>query len=253
MPFLLATEPGRAGHPNEDFAAVTDTAAVLLDGASAPSDVDNGCTHGVAWFTRRLGSLLLAGADSGAPLREALAEAITFVSAAHEGTCDLRNQETPSTTVVAVRIGGNMLEYLVLSDSVLLAEEDDKVRLIADTRLDELRPKAGPGTAIREWRNVPGGFWTAGADPRAAEEALTGVLPMGAFLAMSDGATRSVEVFGDLTWEGAFGLARDRGPGALLERVRALEAADPTRERYPRGKGSDDATALWWAPQAPPS
>ncbi|MGW5876735.1 protein phosphatase 2C domain-containing protein [Nocardiopsis terrae] len=248
MSFLLATEPGRPDHPNEDFAAVTATAAVLLDGASAPADVDNGCSHGVAWYTRRLGALLLAGADAGADLREALAEAIRSASAAHGGTCDLGNQETPSATVVAVRISGDRLEYLVLSDSVLLVGEGGGLRTIADTRLDDLRPRVGPGTAVRAWRNVPGGFWTAGADPRAADEALVGTVPRGPFLAMTDGATRVVEVFGDLSWEGAFALVRRRGPGALLERVRELEAADPDRRRHPRAKVRDDATALCWSP-----
>ncbi|WP_017587919.1 protein phosphatase 2C domain-containing protein [Nocardiopsis ganjiahuensis] len=252
MPFLVATAPGRPDHPNEDFAAVTATAAVLLDGVSAPVHPDNGCSHGVSWHTRRLGALLLAGADAGASLREALAEAITAVSAAHEGTCDLGNQQTPSATVVAVRVADDHLEYLVLSDSVLLTEEGAGVRLIADTRLDDLRPRVAPGTPVRAWRNVPGGFWTAGADPRAAEEALAGTVPRGAFLAMTDGASRAVEVFGDLSWEGAFELVRQRGPSALVERVRDLEAADPSCRLHPRGKARDDATALWWEP-APPT
>ena len=246
MPFLIATSPGRPEHPNEDFTAVTATAAVLLDGVSAPADLDNGCSHGVSWHTRRLGALLLAGVDAGSGLRDALADAITALSAMHEGTCDLGNQETPSATVVAVRITGDQLEYLVLSDSVLLTEEGGRVRLLADTRLDDLRPRVGPGAAVRAWRNVPDGFWTAGANPRAAEEALVGTVPRGAFLAMTDGASRAVEVFGDLSWEGAFELARQQGPGALVERVRELEAADPSSRRYPRGKVRDDATALWW-------
>ena len=248
MPFLLATEPAAPERPNEDFAAMTATTAVLLDGVSAPTDVANGCTHGVAWYTRRLGALLLAALDSGLEPREALAEAIMAASAAHEGRCDLDNQETPSATVVAVRVRADELEYLVLSDSVLLTEVDGKVRVVADTRLDDLRPRVGPGTAIRAWRNVPGGFWTAGVDPRAAAEALTGTLPRAPFLALTDGASRPVEVFGALSWPELFALARERGPGALVERVRSLEATDPWGRRFPRGKVRDDATALWWSP-----
>lgn len=251
MPFLLATEAATPDRPNEDFAAVTATAAVLLDGVSAPQDVDNGCSHGVAWYTRRLGALLLAGMDSGLEPRKALAEAITAASAAHGGLCDLTAQETPSATVIAVRVREDALEYLVLSDSVLLSEEDGEdgeVRVVADTRLDDLRPQMGPGTAIRAWRNVPGGFWTAGVDPRAAEEALTGTLPRAPFLALTDGASRSVEVFGDLSWPGLFALAKERGPDALVGRVRSLEATDPLGRRFPRGKVRDDATALWWNP-----
>lgn len=248
MPFHIATAPGRPDRPNEDFAAATAAVAVLLDGVSAPTDSDDGCSHGVSWHTRRLGSLLLAALDGGAAPREALAEAITTVSSLHEGTCDLGLQETPSATVVAVRVEADHLEYLVLSDSVLLTEADGGVRLIADTRLDDLRPRVGPGQAVRAWRNVPGGFWTAGAAARAAEEAVVGTAPLSPFLAMTDGASRAVEVFGDLSWEGVFELVRHRGPAALVDRVRELEAAAPSSRPFPRGKVRDDATALWWTP-----
>ncbi|MFE9246912.1 hypothetical protein [Nocardiopsis sp. NPDC006938] len=247
MPLHIATAPGRPDHPNEDFAAATATAAVLLDGVSAPVGRDNGCSHGVSWHTRRVGALLLAGLDAGADPRAALAEAITTVASLHAGTCDLGVQETPSATVVAARIGADRLEYLVLSDSVLLTEADGGVRVLADTRLDDLRPRVAPGS-VHTWRNVPGGFWTAGSDPRAAEEAVVGTVPPGPFLAMTDGASRAVEVFGDLDWEGAFALVRERGPGALVRRVRELESNDPACRRFPRGKVRDDVTALWWSP-----
>ncbi|WP_017570347.1 protein phosphatase 2C domain-containing protein [Nocardiopsis halotolerans] len=253
MSFRIATEPGDPARPNEDFAAATATSAVLLDGASAPPGVETGCAHGVAWYTRRLGAFLLAGADAGLPLREALAEAIATASSLHADTCDLGNQESPSATVVAVRAGADGLEYLVLSDSVLLVEEADGVRVLTDTRLDDLRDELArrlrPRDAIRALRNVPGGFWTAGADPRAAGEALSGTMPAGRFTAMTDGASRVVDVFGDLDWGQAFALVSDKGPHALLDRVRALEAADPEQRKHPRGKGSDDATVLAWTPE----
>ncbi|MGQ4268392.1 hypothetical protein [Nocardiopsis changdeensis] len=342
MPFLIATAPGRADRPNEDFAAVSAHCAVLLDGVSGPPDGDDGCSHGVARHVRRLGALLLAGMDAGLPPRTALAEAIGAAAALHADTCDLAHRDTPSATVVAVRLhpggdpsgpdtggaavpdgmpgtgalptegtaGPGWLEYLVLSDSVLLVadprplpgaqsdprasvrvppeprapagaapdprpgrgvpepgsvrapgpdarsgvlREVDGVGLVADTRLDvlraELRSRGEAAGAIRALRGVPGGFWTAGSDPRAADEALTGTARLDRFALMTDGATRAVEVFGDLDWGQAFSLVSDKGPGALIERVRALEDADPQGRAHPRGKVRDDATVVSWAPE----
>ncbi|MFV2195596.1 protein phosphatase 2C domain-containing protein [Nocardiopsis sp. LOL_012] len=251
MPFRTASRPGRDDHPNEDFAAVGADCAVVLDGVTAPPGIDNGCSHGVAWFTHALGGRLLAGMEAGLPLSVALTGAITAVAALHADTCDLTCQESPSATVVAVRVSADTLEYLVLSDSVLLVERGGGVRLVADTRLDDLRRRltAEGGTVpVRTLRNVPGGFWTAGADPRAADEAATGTLPPGRFAAMTDGAARAVEVFGVCTWEEAFVLVTAEGPNALVDLVRALEWADPDGRHYPRGKAHDDATVVAWSP-----
>ncbi|WP_306369452.1 hypothetical protein [Nocardiopsis sp. CC223A] len=333
MPFLIATAPGRADHPNEDFAAVSARCAVLLDGVSGPPDGDNGCSHGVARHVRWLGGLLLAGMDAGLPLRTALSEAIEAAAALHADTCDLAHRDTPSATVVAVRIhpggdpagppeggasaarnahgpaadgdaavpggvpgtaafsqgsqaGTGWLEYLVLSDSVLLVADPrprpgaaaaphaspyvsphtapglrsgaprvvDGVGLVADTRLDvlraDLRRRGEAAGAVRALRGVPGGFWTAGSDPRAAHEALTGTGRLDRFALMTDGATRAVEVFGDLNWGQAFSLVSDKGPEALIERVRVLEDADPWGRDHPRGKIRDDATVVLWAPES---
>ncbi|WP_028647846.1 protein phosphatase 2C domain-containing protein [Nocardiopsis sp. CNT312] len=251
MPFRTASRPGRDDHPNEDFAAVGADCAVVLDGVTAPPGIDNGCSHGVAWFAQALGGRLLAGIETGLPLNGALAGAITGVAALHADTCDLTRQESPSVTVVAVRVRADVLEYLVLSDSVLLVEQGDGVRLVADTRLDDLRRRlaAEGGTVpVRTLRNVPGGFWTAGADPRAADEAVTGTLSPGRFAAMTDGAARAVEVFGACTWEEAFALVMTEGPDALVDLVRTLERADPEGRGHPRGKAHDDATVVTRSP-----
>ncbi|MFE3457917.1 hypothetical protein ACFXKD_10245 [Nocardiopsis aegyptia] len=271
MPFLLAGKAGCPDRANEDFAAVTADGVVLLDGVSAPHGVDTGCAHGVAWYTRRLGGLLAAGLTGDQGLGDVLGEAVTAASALHGPGCDLMNQETPSATVVLVRFAGDHLDYLVLSDSVLLTEDaDGTVDVIADTRLDDLRRRlasaplttaAGTpertaelserGRAIRSHRNVPGGFWTAGADPRAGAEALTGTLPLdglAGFAAMTDGATRGVELFDSQTWRDVYTLAAGDGPAALIDHVRALERADAARREFTPGKLHDDATVVTWTP-----
>ncbi|WP_049568204.1 protein phosphatase 2C domain-containing protein [Nocardiopsis sp. SBT366] len=257
MPFLLATDPGDPDQANEDVAALTTNGAVLLDGASAPTGVEIGCAHGVAWHTRRLAGLLLAGLLGTNSLRTVLAQAITTMAELHGPACDRTNQEFPSATVILVRLTGEQLDYLVLSDSVLLIRHaNGTVSTIADTRLDDLktelgRERSGAKRSVRPLRNTPGGFWTAGVDARAADEALTGSLPLSdvtGFAAMTDGATRGVEVFGSQTWQDCYRMASQDGPGALIDHVRDQEHRDAQGQRYQRAKSHDDATVITWTP-----
>src|SRR5215469_8323952 len=103
----LATDPSTSDWPNEDFAAITPSVAVLVDGAGSPGGRDTGCTHGVAWYAATLAAHLAAGATGNrTPLANVLANAITQVSRSHEPTCDLTHPGTPSATAIVVRVTG---------------------------------------------------------------------------------------------------------------------------------------------------
>ncbi|WP_037913115.1 protein phosphatase 2C domain-containing protein [Actinacidiphila yeochonensis] len=245
MRIETATEPGSPDVPNEDFVSVAvpadgGGALVLLDGVTPPPG-NGGCVHSVPWFAARLGGALLElAARREAPLADCLAAAVARTAQAHEGTCDLSHQLTPQATVVAARWDEAAVEYLVLSDSaLLLAGPDGTVTAVLDDRIDRLRER---GVRLAPLRNREGGFFTAAADPAVAAKAVTGSVPrdrVRALAALTDGAARSVEVYRTDGWAGAFGLLRGAGPGALIARVRALEA-----ERPAPGKAHDDATAV---------
>jgi protein phosphatase 2C-like protein len=269
MQVLLASEPGVAGRPNEDFAAVVPGAVVLLDGAGYVPESGIGCVHGIAWYTRTLGGLLAAGAcDDRVPLAELLTRGIERVSQMHAGTCDLAHPATPGATVIIARQSGSTLEYLVLCDSVLVLQpRAGEPRAITDTQLAEttarFRPAASlqPGTPehdaarraysreLEDARNQPGGYWLAAADPAAAGHALTGTEPLSGLSAvalLSDGASRLADQFHLATWAEVCDILCRDGPPGLIERVRAAESTDPRGERWPRGKIHDDATAVFW-------
>ncbi len=261
MRFRSASEPGTPGVPNEDFAAVATPAGgaggalVLLDGVTAWT-TDVGCRHGVAWFATRLGGALLelAGVRPDLTLVDCLSAAITRTADAHIDSCDLSHPRTPQATVVCARWDAAAVEYLVLCDSVLLIEEPEgTVRPVLDPRLDALRPAArrlpaGERPAFLEsLRNAEGGFFTAAADPAVADRAVTGSLPRGrvrSLVALSDGVGRWVETFRFGDWPELFGALTKEGPQAVIDQVRAAEAADPHCEAHPRGKARDDATAI---------
>lgn len=269
-----ATVPASPDRPNEDFAAVTPDAAVLLDGAGA-ADLDNGCRHGVAWFTRRLGGAILGRVADGA-LPDVLASAISTVADEHRDTCDLDDPGSPSATVIIARFTSSAMEYLLMADSVLLVGTASAPPLVlTDARVEAVGnryraamdrlPTGTPShlAARREFvratlahRNRPGGYWVASADPSVAAEAVTGSVPLAgvdAIALLSDGATRLVDTFALDSWAGLMATLASAGPDELLRRTRAAELSDPAGERWPRAKTHDDATAIYLALDATPA
>lgn len=267
MRIELTSEPGDPERPNEDHGSVavpahgTGGALVVLDGVTPPPG-DDGCAHGVPWFTARLGGavLELAGSQRELSLSECLAEAIVRTAAAHGNSCDISHPRTPQSTVALARWDAETVESLVLSDSALLVEAaDGQVHPVLDTRLDELPESvralrargdsAAYARAVEALRNAPGdeGFYTAAADPEVVSRAVTDLRPRAdvrALLALTDGASRWSEVFRFGGWPELLASARATGPERLIADLRAAERADPHGADYPRGKCHDDATAL---------
>ncbi|WP_232835298.1 protein phosphatase 2C domain-containing protein [Actinocorallia populi] len=269
----VGTEPGEPDRENEDFAAVLPGAVVVIDGASAPAGWESGCSHSVAWYARTLGGLL-AGAvtDRSSTLAEALESAIERVVLAHGDTCDVGSPHSPSATVAVARATGDRLEYLVLADAmVLLGRASGEPLAVIDDRLEVLRRRIDTGEEIAPigsdvrsfaslsrvekfaaYRNRTEGFWVASTQPAAAREAVTGALPLADVVsvsAMTDGATRLVDLFGLCTWAGALDVLTREGPAGLIRRTREAEATDPDGKRWPRPKRRDDATAVHWTLQ----
>ncbi|MFJ3505718.1 integrase [Streptomyces sp. NPDC090135] len=257
------------GTANEDAVHVSPTGVIVLDGLSAPKDLPMGCIHGTSWYVRQLGTRLinLIGDDT-VPLREALRSAISEVNSLHRGTCALDQEAVPASTVVMIRERGDVLDYLVLSDNVLVLDlGDEGIQTITDKRVEEVASEEmeaaleGPTgtpehaarvsalvTVQRRLRNRPGGYWVAATNPTAADEAITGTIPLEQVqqaALLTDGASRLVDSFGVLTWSQLLNVLRSEGPSALIARTREAELADPVGERWPRFKRSDDATVAY--------
>ncbi|MFH9401864.1 protein phosphatase 2C domain-containing protein [Streptomyces sp. NPDC017638] len=255
----LVSEAGDATRPNEDFAGVGLPASgqggcvVVLDGVTSPSG-GTGCLHSVPWFTARLGGTLTELTVSGRDLTlpEILARAIRRTADAHADTCDLSHPRTPQATVALARWSAAEVEYLVLCDSALLLRgPDGAVTAVLDDRLARLPRSALASDAVVDAhvRNKEGGFFTAAADPAVAARAVTGVLPrdaVRALAALTDGATRWTETFGEGDWTALFDVVAEEGARSLVERVRELEAADREERVFlGRGKTHDDATVVY--------
>jgi hypothetical protein len=230
---------------NEDLVLSGPDFVGVLDGATAPTGVESGCRHTVAWLVGQLGAQLAVPllAHSTAPLADLLADAIAAVSLGHVDTCDLTNPDSPSSTVAMVRVRHDEVEHLVLSDSpVVVRSSTGRVTVHNDDRVDRL-PEYSLEMARRS-RNQPGGFWVAGTEPKAAYEAVTGTTDRGevdVIAVLTDGASRYAERYGH-TWEDLMDVLTSEGPRVLVERVRAHDEAAPASSF--RGKRYDDATAV---------
>jgi Protein phosphatase 2C len=244
MQVTFATDAGTPGKPNEDYAVIGPGWAILLDGATAPQGIDSGCIHDVPWLVRHLAdniarSLMLEDL----PLTEILAEAIRATCKAHEGTCDLSNPDSPSSTCAIIRLRGRALDYLVLGDTDLVLHQDGHMRAVHDDRTEKL-PGGRPYSyqLVREHRNQPGGFWVASTKPEAAYEALHGCAGFVTEAALlTDGVVRLADWYG-WDWERMFTVLRhEGGPSGLIRRVRDTERA----QGVPFGKKHDDATAVY--------
>ncbi|MEU5693161.1 protein phosphatase 2C domain-containing protein [Actinosynnema sp. NPDC020468] len=238
MRISFTTDQG-VGADNEDAVVAGDGWAVVLDGATAEPDTDSGCVHGVAWFARRLAGHLAARLLAGGALTDLLHDAITAVALSHVDTCDLANPCSPTATAAVLRRAGDRLDYLVLGDSPIVFTRVDGTPLpIVDDRLARY---TGPWSGLRHIRNVPGGFWIAGAVPEAARHAVTGSVRLAdvrSAALLTDGATRLVDKYG-WTWPELLAVLHRGGPAELVALTRSAERDSPLA-----GKPHDDATAV---------
>ncbi|WP_410809301.1 hypothetical protein [Micromonospora sp. 067-2] len=269
MRVSMATSAGRANRPNEDFAGAVPGAAVLLDGAGIPGS-ESVCSHGVAWYTHRLGGVLLGrlSRDDGRDLPAILADAIGEIAADHRGTCDITNPSSPQATVAIVRAHRGRLDYLLLADTVVvLGPAGGSLQVITDERevtcrrvcsvpLDGVptgtpeyaRVRESCAEALRARRNQPGGYWIAKDDPRAAREAVTGsrsLADLDSVALLSNGASRIVSPYGLTGWPGVLEMLGSHGPAEVIGRVRQAETGTVTGrdDRIP-----DDATVVHCTP-----
>lgn len=247
MQFIIASE-ATPGRPNEDYAVIGPTWAAVLDGATAPGHIESGCIHDVPWLVRHLaGELartLIVYPDVSLP--DALAEAIVATCKAHESTCDLTNADSPSSTVAILRKTGGQLDYLSLADSPVIVDLGGNTKVLVDDRTAHLKDYSYAGVSAA--RNRSGGFYVASTMPDAAYHAVHGVLPVGEATRaalLTDGASRLVDYFKQITWTELLDILDRKDPSELITRTRDVErqGAGPVDGR--RRKKHDDATAVF--------
>lgn len=273
--------PGRETRPNEDRLGWTTRGAFVIDGATGLSDRPvMAPTHGptdAAWLAELAAARLRNNLDDAADLRDALA---TICATARDaffsapGGSDAPRYAWPSAAIQLLRLSENgCVETIGLGDCRLLLENADGALFDASgPQLDRGREQAAARAALerkggfaglaterdpetlaalrasRAQQNTPGGYWTLGLAPEAAQEAaaasMTPTLPARGLL-LTDGFADLIDLYAAYDARGLIERAFSEGLSPLAEEIRSIERdVDPDGLRYPRFKQSDDATAL---------
>lgn len=223
---IETAEQGAPGRVTEDRIRVLPNAIVVLDGVTSrrPPDRNGG------WYATQLADELARLITDADPLTDLLAQAISNLVRRH----DLVPGDSPSATAAIVRWTDTTIDALVLCDTPVVAF-GRSTHVLEDTRLADLRPDPD----ILRWKNKPGGYWVAEAEPVAAQQALTASWPraeIAKVIAATDGVSCGVSEYGLFSWEDLAEMPL----GDALDRIREAERGDSEHKRWPRHKTHDD-------------
>jgi hypothetical protein len=250
MRVTMATEPAKAGHPNEEFVGATPAGVVLLDGAGRRGRPK----HRVHTWRRVVRPPARRSATRPHRQRAPGPHCRTRRSdRRHSSAAPLHMRPRPPRH--AVRYGCSASPFRRTGATHRACELCVCRQAPGRQRRDHQRRPRGPGRqslplscryhaewharadnavrayveTLRQHRNQPNGFWVAAADPTAAQEALKRSWPrseVDAVAVLSDGASRLVDRFHLNIWLELIQLLDAEGPSGLLRRVRDAEQSD---------------------------
>jgi hypothetical protein len=280
MSWTAVSSSGK-GRRNDDLVRVLEyegvTDVLMLDGATSLAERDyvDPLAGDPAWFVRAFADAFasVAGAqrDQEALVQDALA-GVREAWALRGGGCAVPPYAWPIAALSWIRIrregGGHRLQLYCLGDcKVLLGQADGQVRdldpydnayehqlqqavaaLVAGGMLDPARRFAALTPMLRQRREEqnrapsPDVLCLAPRGPFAARRLVLQVAGPAALLAMSDGFYRLADPYGLYGDAALVRACARRGPQALLDELRAFEAARDTAQLAV--KGADDASAV---------
>jgi hypothetical protein len=250
---------GKASVPNDDRAGCHGALGWVIDGATdlgPPGLV--GARGGAAWIAEAADRGFAASeAGSIAGVYRDVFDRIARAYAAARQRDPLGDWELPIAAGLAARLGVGTVAWGALGDCVGLlahgdtvtrfgrapskAAEGDQAASVAHIDADALRVSLRPGRAARRSAVIS----TDPADLARLESGTLPCAPGDEMLLMTDGFAALVEVYGVYDPATLIAALRRDGLAALVVELRAIEAGDAARDRFPRFKPSDDATALW--------
>lgn len=250
------------GDTNQDRYAYGDGWAFVLDGASSFAKTQPG--HDGGWYAERL-MQALAPRLTDQPERatpEIVADSIRTVAELHGADA----AGCPTSTIALAQWTDQSVEIYLLGDSTAALITANGEEEFSDSRLDhiaapirqEYRSRLAAGFGFDERhrellqqlqaeqsaaRNQPNGYHIAGAEPKAAHNALTCSWPRSSLrtaVLATDGAASGLRYGVFPSWS----AMKSWNLGETLQQVHDVESSDPTAARWPRSKTHDDKTLL---------
>lgn len=262
--------------PLEDAIGTQGSLAWVIDGATslaatraAPDASSDG-----TWLVAKLEEELRKRTTSLAPVTDLLAECIIALRESAEREWVAEPEIPPSAAVAlsAIRADGS-LEYAVLADCTFVTRNDGEPLVVTDDRADagntaamamltdlvgkvpfrdailQVRPLLLDRRRTAMNRDTADGYWVVALDERAVDHALTGtveIFPGQPWWLMSDGLSRCVDLFGQLSWD-EFTTDRGLDLDRLVRELVRFEQDDPEAVRFPRWNIADDKAGACFA------
>jgi hypothetical protein len=263
-----------SGSVNEDRWGTIDGAVWVLDGATGlteprllpgPSDA--------LWLVDQVDAGLKLQAAVDAAPGDILRPIVRQARAGFAGQAlrpDAPLADLPSAGLTMLRLRGDAVELSSLGDCRIVHPGEDgiprcfgtsAVTALDDRLIEEVVRLQARGLSreqiwadmvpmIRRHRalvNLPGGYWVVDLSERGLEHIEIATVPAvsgAAFLLLSDGFYRLVDLYRCYSYQSLLAAALGGGLAPLCDELRAIEAADADCRRYPRLKPRDDATAV---------
>jgi len=263
--------PGDPARPNEDSFAHTDTAALVIDGATMLGDPLMPGPSDAAWIAQFGARRLMAHLQDQEPkkaLRSAMADAEKSFMALSRAPIE-QQWQLPCASVMLAAKQEKGLEFLWLGDCGAIILQGDAITVLGETIAKRAQESArarkiaqekkvssaAPSARVQfldhlraaRSRVNSGAYWLFSPDKRAAAHAQRRILQVkvGALLLLaSDGFLALASDYGVYNAAELIAAAKAKGLAAMGEELRAVENEDAGGIRFARFKKSDDATAL---------
>jgi serine/threonine protein phosphatase PrpC len=220
---------------------------------------------GAAWLAGEAHAALLGAADAPlARLCQDLAVSLETRYAAARTREPLGRWALPMASILVARFADSTLDYAWLGDCAAILRSGGRVTRLgpapaerdAETQMATSVAQHGLGKVgrsapileeLRRSRSEPGKR-VLGVEAETMQGlAMSSIAcaPGDELLLMSDGFAALVDSYAVFDQIGLMEALSAQGLADLALQLRAVESADAACERFPRFKGSDDATALW--------